>query len=82
MEKIWVLEEGVHEKPIYRGDCLKRGGLDSLQIQWEGGLARNRGGEGWYSHHQLQYYGKDVISWLSVKKMCGPFGTTLSFQPL
>ena len=36
----------MHEKPIYRGDCLKRGGLDSLQIQGEGGLARNRGGRG------------------------------------
>ena len=23
---------GVHEKPIYRGDCLKKGVLDSLQI--------------------------------------------------
>ena len=23
---------GVHEKPIYRGDCLKKGGLDNLQI--------------------------------------------------
>ena len=43
---------GVHEKPIYRGDCLKRVGLDSLQIQWgswqerEGVFLRGRGG--WY----------------------------------
>ena len=24
--KIWLLLRGVHEKPIYRGDCLKAGG--------------------------------------------------------
>ena len=31
--KIQVLRGGVHEKPICRGDCLRRGGgLDSLQI--------------------------------------------------
>ena len=33
---------GFHEKPVYRGDCLKRRGLGSSQIQGEGG-----GGGGW-----------------------------------
>ena len=32
---------GGHEKPICRGDCLKRGGLDSLLIQ--GGLGKKEG---------------------------------------
>ena len=27
-----IFREGVQEKPIHWGDCLKRGGLDSLQI--------------------------------------------------
>ena len=38
---------GGHEKPIYRGDCLKRGGLDSFQMgegTRGGGFARKRGG--------------------------------------
>ena len=38
---------GVHEKPIYWGDCLKRGGLDSFQMgegTRGGGFARKRGG--------------------------------------
>ena len=33
--KIRFLEAGVHEKPIYRGNCVKgggEGGLDSLQV--------------------------------------------------
>ena len=30
------------EKPIYRGECLKRGSLDSLLIQ--GGLGKKEGG--------------------------------------
>ena len=43
--KIRVLGK-VHKKPIYRGDCRKRGGWDSLQIcVGGGGLARKRG---WY----------------------------------
>ena len=29
--------EGGHEKPIYREDCLKREGLDSLLTQGGGG---------------------------------------------
>ena len=35
-----------HEKPIYRGDYLKRGGLDSLQIQGGrgGGVGKKEGG--------------------------------------
>ena len=27
-----IFRKGVHEKPIYREGCLKREGLDSLQI--------------------------------------------------
>ena len=35
----------MHEKAIYRGDCLKRGGLDSSLIQgWGGGLGKKEGG--------------------------------------
>ena len=44
--KIRVLGGGVHEKPIYRGDCLKTvGGLDSLQIE-ESGVGKKEGGGG------------------------------------
>ena len=35
--KIQVLERGFHEKPIYRGDCLKR--------RWFGQFADLRGAE-------------------------------------
>ena len=47
--KIWFLKGVVHEKRIYRGNCLKRG-LSSLQIgAWQkrgGGVLRG----GWYSN--------------------------------
>ena len=32
--KIWLLLRGVHEKPIYRGDCLKAGGGGGLGGLW------------------------------------------------
>ena len=38
-QKTQVLGGGVHEKPIYRGGCLKRGGL--------GQFADLRGGGAW-----------------------------------
>ena len=41
--KIQFLGEGVHEKPIYRGYYLKRGGLGSLQFS-EGAVWWKRGG--------------------------------------
>ena len=42
--KIRVLEGQFHEKPIYRGDCLKRGGGGFEQFaDLRGGLARKRG---------------------------------------
>ena len=34
---------GVHEKPIYRGELPKKGGLNSLQIQGRGGAWLKRG---------------------------------------
>ena len=40
--KIRVLEGRFHEKPIYRGDCLKRGGFEQF-ADLRGGLARKRG---------------------------------------
>ena len=36
---------GVHEKPIYRGDCLKKLGMDSFQIL-EGAWQEKVGGGG------------------------------------
>ena len=32
--KTWVLEGWVHEKPMYRGGCLKRGAWTGAR-QWE-----------------------------------------------
>ena len=36
---------GSHEKPIYRGKCLKRGLGQFADLRWGGGLAEE---EGWY----------------------------------
>ena len=43
-QKTQVLGGGVHEKPIYRGGCLKRGGLGQFADLRGGGLASIRGG--------------------------------------
>ena len=45
-QKTQVLGGGIHEKPIYRGSCLKRGGAWTV-CKFKGGgggLARIRGG--------------------------------------
>ena len=41
-QKTQVLGGGVHEKPIYRGGCLKRGGLGQFADLRGGGLATKR----------------------------------------
>ena len=42
--KIRVSRRGVHEKPIYRGDCLKREGAWTVcRFKGGGGLARKKG---------------------------------------
>ena len=50
--KIRVLEGQFHEKPIYRGDCLKRGGGVWTVCRFKGGLGKKEGGGvfkgGWY----------------------------------
>ena len=42
--KIRVLGRGVHEKPIYRGDCLKREGAWTVCRFKGGGAWQERGG--------------------------------------
>ena len=32
--KVWVLGRGIHEKPIYRGDCLKITCYTSPSVGW------------------------------------------------
>ena len=47
--KIWVLEGGgFHEKPIYRGGCLKRGACTVCRF-------KVGGGGGWYPSTQYDY---------------------------
>ena len=43
--KIRVLGRGVHEKPIYRGDCLKREGAWTV-CRFKGGELGKKEGEG------------------------------------
>ena len=46
-QKTQVLGGGVHEKPIYRGGCLKRGGGAWTVCRFKGGgLGKDKGGGG------------------------------------
>ena len=59
--KIRFLVGGVYKKQIFRGDCRKRIGLDSLQIK--GGLGKIEGercfwGGSWYPSDRARMYGE------------------------